>query len=72
MKRLVVSSSPHIRSESSTKRIMLDVIIALLPTAIAGTVIFGLRAALVLALCVAVCVASEFIFNLIIKINLSL
>lgn len=65
--QLHLSPSPHIHSGRSTTRIMLDVIIALLPTAIAGTVIFGLRAALVLALCVAVCVASEFIFNLIIK-----
>ena len=36
----IASSSPHIRSAARTDRIMLDVIIALLPTTIVGTVIF--------------------------------
>ena len=67
MKKLVVSSSPHIHSPVSTKRIMLDVIIALLPAAVAGTVIFGLRSLLVLATTVAVSILSEFVFNLIAK-----
>ena len=63
----IVSSSPHIRSTASTQRIMLDVIIALLPSAIAGTVIFGLGAALVIAVCVGGAVLSELVFNLITK-----
>jgi electron transport complex protein RnfD len=46
---------------------MLDVIIALLPAAIAGTVIFGLRALLVIGVCVGVSVLSEFLFNIIAK-----
>ena len=44
MNKLVVSSSPHIRSKASTNRIMLDVVIALLPTTVMGCLIFGLRA----------------------------
>ncbi|MBQ7332979.1 MAG: RnfABCDGE type electron transport complex subunit D [Clostridia bacterium] len=67
MKQLTVSSSPHIRSNASTNRIMLDVIIALLPASIAGIVIFGWRALLVLSLTVASAVLAEFIFNLIVK-----
>ena len=67
MKKLVVSSSPHIHSPVSTKRIMLDVIIALLPAAVAGTVIFGLRSLLVLATTVAVSIIAEFVFNLLAK-----
>ncbi len=67
MKRLNVSSSPHIRSSVTTRRIMLDVIIALLPAAIAGTVIFGARALAVIAACVLSAVLSEFLFNLIVK-----
>ncbi len=67
MKRLVVSSSPHIHSPASTKKIMLDVIIALLPAAIAGIVIFGMRALAVLCVTIAASVFSEFIFNLIAK-----
>ena len=65
--QLTLSVSPHIHSGRSTSRIMLDVIISLLPTAIAGCVIFGLRAALVLIACVASCVLFEALFNLIVK-----
>jgi len=46
---------------------MFDVILALLPAAIAGTVIFGAKALLVIAVCVGSCVVSEFLFNLILK-----
>lgn len=67
MAKLTVSSSPHIRSSVTTQRIMLDVLIALTPAAIAGTVIFGLRSLLVLAVCIGSSVLSEFVFNLICK-----
>ncbi len=67
MKKLVVSSSPHIHSPLTTRRVMLDVIIALLPAAIAGTVIFGMRALAVLCVTVATSILSEFLFNLIVK-----
>ena len=66
-KQLTLSVSPHIHSGRSTSRIMLDVIIALLPAAAAGTVIFGLRALLVLAVTVASCVVFEALFNVITK-----
>ena len=46
---------------------MLDVIIALLPTAIMGCIIFGWRALLTLSVCTASAVLAEFIFNLIVK-----
>lgn len=46
---------------------MLDVIIALLPAAVAGSVIFGWRALLVLALTVASCVGFEALYNLLMK-----
>ena len=65
--KLSVSSSPHIRSASSTHRIMLDVIIALMPALIAGAVIFGVRVLLVVLVSVASAVLSEFVFNLIAK-----
>lgn len=65
--KLSVSSSPHIRSTASTQRIMLDVIIALLPTTVAGVIIFGLRSLAVIASCIASALLSEFLFNLITK-----
>ena len=67
MNKLIVSSSPHIKTSHDTPRVMLDVIIALLPTFIAGAFIYGIRALLVVATCVLTCVVSEFVFNLILK-----
>ena len=63
MNKLTVSSSPHIRSGATTQNIMLDVIIALVPAFIASIVIFGLRAAVVVFVCVASCVLAEFIWQ---------
>ncbi len=62
-----LSVSPHIHSGRSTAAIMRDVIIALLPAAIAGTVIFGLRSLLVIAVTVASAVLFEALFNIITK-----
>ena len=65
--KLSFSVSPHIHSGRSTSRIMLDVIIALMPATIAGTVIFGLRSLAVIAACIMSSVAFEALFNLICK-----
>ena len=54
--------SPHIHGGSSTAAVMRDVLIALLPATVAGTVIFGLRALLVVAVCVISCVGFEALF----------
>jgi electron transport complex protein RnfD len=67
MKKLVVSTSPHIYSKITTQRIMGDVLIALAPAAIASVVLFGIKALLLLAVCVSACVISEFLFNLTVK-----
>lgn len=64
MENLIVSSSPHIHSGASSRRIMLDVIIALLPASVAAVVIFGMKALAILAACVISAVLSEFLFNL--------
>ena len=64
MNQLKLAVSPHIHSGRSTRRIMLDVLIALLPATVAGTVIFGLRSLLVVAVTVAACVVIEALFNL--------
>lgn len=67
MERLTVSSSPHIRAAISTRRIMLDVLIALVPAAAAAVVIFGWRALAVMAACIASTVLGEFLFNILAK-----
>ncbi len=58
-----ISSSSHIRAKDTSARIMLYVIIALLPASIFGVYNFGLRALLLIAVCIATCVASEWIFE---------
>ncbi len=67
MSKLISNVSPHITSPKTTQKIMLDVLIALAPAGIASVIIFGLRALLVIAVCVLVCVASEYIFEKICK-----
>ncbi len=65
--KLYVSSSPHFRSNATTRRIMLDVIIALMPTAVAACIIFGMQALSLIAICVAGCVLLEYISRKIMK-----
>ena len=65
MAKLHISSTPHIHQKgSSTRNIMLDVVIAMLPATVAGIVIFGLKALWTVLTCVVSAVLAEFIFNL--------
>ncbi len=64
---LHVSSSPHFKSHNSTRRIMLDVIIALCPAAVMACVIFGLRSMVLIGVCVATCVLLEYVSRKIMK-----
>jgi len=58
MEKLIYSTSPHVKSKNTTKRIMLDVVIALLPACVVGVVYFGWRAAVTLIVaCLAACAA---------------
>lgn len=62
-----VQGSPHIRDDISTRLIMLDVIIAMIPATIWGILRFGLNAALVVVVTILAAVISETVFNLIVK-----
>ena len=62
-----VSVSPHIRDKSSTRKIMIDVCIALVPTLAFGVWHFGINALFVILSSVLSCVVSEAVFELIIK-----
>lgn len=62
---LTVASSPHIRGNFRTRRIMLDVVLALMPALAVGIAVFGLRALYVTLLCVGCAVAAELVFSLI-------
>lgn len=64
MSRLLnVSSSPHVRDTVTTKSIMYDVLIAMLPAAAFGVYQFGFHALLILIETMAVCVISEYVFE---------
>lgn len=67
MNKLISTVSPHINQHTTTQRIMLDVLIALLPAGVASVIIFGFRALLVIGVCVAVCVFGEWAFEKICK-----
>lgn len=62
-KNLAVSSSPHLRAKASTRRIMQDVCIALAPAGIAGIVIYGWNAAMLIAVSVITAVLAEFLYQ---------
>ena len=60
---LNISSSPHVRSKTSTKSIMYDVLLALAPAALFGIFNFGIRALVLIVVCMASCVLSEYIWQ---------
>ncbi len=59
LKNLSVSSSPHLRDSISTQRIMGDVIIAMMPAAIAAVWFFGLRSLILMVVSVLSAVVAE-------------
>jgi len=61
--KLIVSSSPHIKSGVNTTRIMGDVLIALAPAALSAIYFFGAKASLLILVTVASCVLSEYAWN---------
>lgn len=64
---LMVSHSPHTSSGETISRIMADVVIALIPSLIAGVCVFGMRALIVVLVCVLSCTASEYIWEKLLK-----
>ncbi len=67
MNILTVKPSPHIRSELTTQKIMLAVIIALIPAIIAGTIVFGPRALFMVVFCALVSMMTEVVCRALMK-----
>src|SRR4030065_678055 len=65
--QFIVSASPHVKSPGTTPKVMWLVVTALMPTAVASVVIFGLPALILILLSVAVCVGTEALSQLIFK-----
>ena len=69
---LHVSSNPHVRDDATTTTVMLDVIIALIPATFFGIYNFGIRALLVILITIASCVATEAVYEIIMKKQLTI
>lgn len=63
MNRLLVSPAPHIHAAVSTKSLMRDVVIALLPAVIVSVVFYGLGEIVVLGTSVASCILVEYLIT---------
>jgi len=63
LKNLTVSPSPHISGRFTTRRVMLDVVVALVPAGIAAGYFFRYNAAILIAACVITAVVTERICN---------
>ena len=59
---IVISTPPHVKSARTTKKIMLDVIIALAPATIAGLIFFGWQALVLIITSILGAVAAEFVY----------
>ena len=59
MDKLLVSPSPHLHTKTSTKSLMRDVVIALMPAVIASVLFYGWSSLLVLSTSVASCLLVE-------------
>ena len=65
--KLTVTSSPHVRGKDTTRRLMLDVVIALLPALAAGIWFFGLRALTVTLVSVAAALLAETVLSALLR-----
>ena len=65
--KLTVNSSPHIRGNFRTSRLMLDVVLALIPALAVGTIVLGYRSLLVALCSVAAAVTTEIIYSWVLK-----
>ena len=65
--KLTVASSPHIRGNFRTNRIMADVMLALTPALAVGVVRFGTKALILTLVCMAAAIAAEWLFSLLTK-----
>ena len=63
MEKLLVSPSPHLHTRTSTKSLMRDVVIALLPAVAVSVLFYGWSELLVLGVSVASCVLLEFLIT---------
>ena len=61
--KLTVASSPHIRGDFKSSRIMLDVMLALVPAMVVGIWMHGIRSLIVTLMSIASCVFFEWLYS---------
>ena len=63
MDKLIVSPSPHLHTKTSTKSLMRDVVIALIPAVVVSVLFYGWSELLILGVSVASCVLLEYLIT---------
>jgi electron transport complex protein RnfD len=72
MNKFIVEPSPHIKSNNSTDKIMVRVLIALMPALVMSVYIFGIRALYLSIVCVGACIIFESLFRRLVKKDMEL
>ena len=67
LSKVKVTSSPHIRSDETTKQIMLDVVIALMPALAVSVFVFGWRSLVITCFSVCCCIFFEWFYGILAK-----
>lgn len=60
---IIVSASPHVHSDRTSKKLMYDVILALLPAFLVSMYVFGISALIVTSIAIASCVLFEYLIQ---------
>ncbi|GAA4804690.1 RnfABCDGE type electron transport complex subunit D [Litoribaculum gwangyangense] len=60
---IIVSASPHVHSDRTSKKIMYDVVIALIPAFLVSLYVFGIRALIVTSVAIISCLAFEYLIQ---------
>lgn len=61
--KIVISASPHVHSDRTSKRIMYDVVIALIPAFLVSLYVFGFSALIVTSIAVTSCLVFEYLIQ---------
>lgn len=67
MEKLLVTYSPHAKSNATTRRIMLNVVIALIPALVCAVIFFGFRALFLTCVSVLACMVFEYLSRRVMK-----
>ncbi|MBT8261339.1 MAG: RnfABCDGE type electron transport complex subunit D [Bacteroidia bacterium] len=61
--RIIISASPHVHSDSTSKKLMYDVLIALIPAFIVTLYVFGISALIMTSVAVISCILFEYLIQ---------